>query len=201
MQAGTAEDRARGIVGAGLRRRHFAERGRGERMLSNAQLLDELMGRDRNLAPDEKRQNVRWDDDSVSPRPGVAGTGTGTGTGRSAGAERAAHGPGPAPEPGPALEEGRGGAARGRRGISGLGRERSPEGCGRCFAARSRRSDSPGPRHSTSPGPASVCLSVPAQPSTRCAAGRGLHTAARLGKSTGNGRKVNFLTVAGRVHS
>ncbi|XP_072098578.1 luc7-like protein 3 [Mobula birostris] len=34
-------------------------------MLSNAQLLDELMGRDRNLAPDEKRQNVRWDDDSV----------------------------------------------------------------------------------------------------------------------------------------
>ncbi|XP_072339971.1 luc7-like protein 3 isoform X1 [Scyliorhinus torazame] len=34
-------------------------------MLSNAQLLDELMGRDRNLAPDEKRQNVRWDDESV----------------------------------------------------------------------------------------------------------------------------------------
>uniref|UniRef100_A0A4W3K4U5 LUC7-like 3 pre-mRNA splicing factor n=2 Tax=Callorhinchus milii TaxID=7868 RepID=A0A4W3K4U5_CALMI len=36
-------------------------------MLSNAQLLDELMGRDRNLAPDEKRQNVHWDDESVSP--------------------------------------------------------------------------------------------------------------------------------------
>ncbi|XP_040290772.1 luc7-like protein 3 isoform X1 [Bufo bufo] len=34
-------------------------------MLSAAQLLDELMGRDRNLAPDEKRSNVRWDDDSV----------------------------------------------------------------------------------------------------------------------------------------
>ncbi|XP_044152499.1 luc7-like protein 3 isoform X2 [Bufo gargarizans] len=34
-------------------------------MLSAAQLLDELMGRDRNLAPDEKRCNVRWDDDSV----------------------------------------------------------------------------------------------------------------------------------------
>lgn len=35
-------------------------------MLSAAQLLDELMGRDRNLAPDEKRANVRWDDESVS---------------------------------------------------------------------------------------------------------------------------------------
>ncbi|XP_075435696.1 luc7-like protein 3 isoform X3 [Ascaphus truei] len=34
-------------------------------MLSAAQLLDELMGRDRNLAPDEKRCNVRWDHDSV----------------------------------------------------------------------------------------------------------------------------------------
>ncbi|XP_037545514.1 luc7-like protein 3 isoform X2 [Nematolebias whitei] len=34
-------------------------------MLSAAQLLDELMGRDRNLAPDEKRANVRWDDESV----------------------------------------------------------------------------------------------------------------------------------------
>ncbi|XP_063312146.1 luc7-like protein 3 [Pelobates fuscus] len=34
-------------------------------MLSAAQLLDELMGRDRNLAPDEKRCNVKWDDDSV----------------------------------------------------------------------------------------------------------------------------------------
>ncbi|XP_063816983.1 luc7-like protein 3 [Pseudophryne corroboree] len=34
-------------------------------MLSAAQLLDELMGRDRNLAPDEKRCNVRWDDESV----------------------------------------------------------------------------------------------------------------------------------------
>lgn len=36
------------------------------KMLSAAQLLDELMGRDRNLAPDEKRSNVRWDDESVS---------------------------------------------------------------------------------------------------------------------------------------
>ncbi|KAI7803557.1 luc7-like protein 3 [Triplophysa rosa] len=34
-------------------------------MLSAAQLLDELMGRDRNLAPDEKRCNVRWDDETV----------------------------------------------------------------------------------------------------------------------------------------
>ncbi|MEQ2202444.1 hypothetical protein XENOCAPTIV_000072 [Xenoophorus captivus] len=34
-------------------------------MLSAAQLLDELMGRDRNLAPDEKRSNVRWDNESV----------------------------------------------------------------------------------------------------------------------------------------
>ncbi|XP_040186828.1 luc7-like protein 3 isoform X2 [Rana temporaria] len=34
-------------------------------MLSAAQLLDELMGRDRNLAPDEKRCNVRWDDENV----------------------------------------------------------------------------------------------------------------------------------------
>ncbi|XP_063760449.1 luc7-like protein 3 isoform X3 [Eleginops maclovinus] len=33
-------------------------------MLSAAQLLDELMGRDRNLAPDEKRCNVRWDDET-----------------------------------------------------------------------------------------------------------------------------------------
>ncbi|OCT93837.1 hypothetical protein XELAEV_18011508mg [Xenopus laevis] len=35
-------------------------------MLSAAQLLDELMGRDRNLAPDEKRTNVHWDHESVS---------------------------------------------------------------------------------------------------------------------------------------
>ncbi|XP_034268876.1 luc7-like protein 3 isoform X7 [Pantherophis guttatus] len=34
-------------------------------MMSAAQLLDELMGRDRNLAPDEKRSNVRWDHESV----------------------------------------------------------------------------------------------------------------------------------------
>ncbi|KAG8446004.1 hypothetical protein GDO86_013759 [Hymenochirus boettgeri] len=34
-------------------------------MLSAAQLLDELMGRDRNLAPDEKRSNVHWDHESV----------------------------------------------------------------------------------------------------------------------------------------
>ncbi|KAK2490496.1 hypothetical protein MC885_015383 [Smutsia gigantea] len=35
-------------------------------MISAAQLLDELMGRDRNLAPDEKRSNVRWDHESVT---------------------------------------------------------------------------------------------------------------------------------------
>nr|CAI9701541.1 unnamed protein product [Rangifer tarandus platyrhynchus] len=34
-------------------------------MISAAQLLDELMGRDRNLAPDEKRSNVQWDHESV----------------------------------------------------------------------------------------------------------------------------------------
>ncbi|KAG5832913.1 hypothetical protein ANANG_G00296240 [Anguilla anguilla] len=34
-------------------------------MLSAAQLLDELMGRDRNLAPDEKRCDVRWDHETV----------------------------------------------------------------------------------------------------------------------------------------
>ncbi|XP_078510552.1 luc7-like protein 3 isoform X2 [Lissotriton helveticus] len=34
-------------------------------MLSAAQLLDELMGRDRNLAPDDKRCNVRWDHETV----------------------------------------------------------------------------------------------------------------------------------------
>lgn len=45
-------------------------------MISAAQLLDELMGRDRNLAPDEKRSNVRWDHESVSeaepPLPSLA---------------------------------------------------------------------------------------------------------------------------------
>uniref|UniRef100_UPI00358F36C4 luc7-like protein 3 isoform X2 n=1 Tax=Myxine glutinosa TaxID=7769 RepID=UPI00358F36C4 len=34
-------------------------------MLSNAQLLDELMGRDRNLSPSEKRPDVQWDDEEV----------------------------------------------------------------------------------------------------------------------------------------
>ncbi|KAK7823219.1 hypothetical protein U0070_027426 [Myodes glareolus] len=37
-------------------------------MISAAQLLDELMGRDRNLAPDEKRSNVRWDHESFLGR-------------------------------------------------------------------------------------------------------------------------------------
>lgn len=40
-------------------------------MLSAAQLLDELMGRDRNLAPDEKRSNVRWDHETVSEAPNL----------------------------------------------------------------------------------------------------------------------------------
>lgn len=40
--------------------------GQEDKMISAAQLLDELMGRDRNLAPDEKRSNVRWDHESVS---------------------------------------------------------------------------------------------------------------------------------------
>ena len=30
-----------------------------------AALLDELMGRDRNLAPTEKRKEIKWDDPSV----------------------------------------------------------------------------------------------------------------------------------------
>ncbi|CAB4029854.1 luc7 3 [Paramuricea clavata] len=34
-------------------------------MLSQAQLLDELMGRDRNLAPQEKKSSLHWSDPSV----------------------------------------------------------------------------------------------------------------------------------------
>lgn len=60
-------------------------------MISAAQLLDELMGRDRNLAPDEKRSNVRWDHESVSP------AGFGPVPGRRGGGERSGLGPaGPA---------------------------------------------------------------------------------------------------------
>lgn len=60
-------------------------------MISAAQLLDELMGRDRNLAPDEKRSNVRWDHESVSP------AGLGPLPGRRGGGERRGLGPtGPA---------------------------------------------------------------------------------------------------------
>ena len=33
--------------------------------LTAAQLLDELMGRDRNLAPNEHREEKRWDDTDV----------------------------------------------------------------------------------------------------------------------------------------
>lgn len=59
-------------------------------MISAAQLLDELMGRDRNLAPDEKRSNVRWDHESVSP------AGLGPVPGRHGGGERRGWGsPGP----------------------------------------------------------------------------------------------------------
>lgn len=57
-------------------------------MISAAQLLDELMGRDRNLAPDEKRSNVRWDHESVSP------AGLGSVPGCRGGGERRG-GPGP----------------------------------------------------------------------------------------------------------
>lgn len=56
-------------------------------MISAAQLLDELMGRDRNLAPDEKRSNVRWDHESVSP------AGLGPVPGRRGGGERRGLGP------------------------------------------------------------------------------------------------------------
>lgn len=52
------------LVGA---RAGVSSRPGGSTMISAAQLLDELMGRDRNLAPDEKRSNVRWDHESVSP--------------------------------------------------------------------------------------------------------------------------------------
>lgn len=63
----------------------------GSTMISAAQLLDELMGRDRNLAPDEKRSNVRWDHESVSP------AGLGPLPGRRGGGERRGLGPtGPA---------------------------------------------------------------------------------------------------------
>lgn len=58
-------------------------------MISAAQLLDELMGRDRNLAPDEKRSNVRWDHESVSP------AGLGPVPGRRGGGERRGLGPSP----------------------------------------------------------------------------------------------------------
>lgn len=37
------------------------------KMLSQAQLLDELMGRDRNLAPQDKKCSVHWSDPPVSP--------------------------------------------------------------------------------------------------------------------------------------
>lgn len=56
-------------------------------MISAAQLLDELMGRDRNLAPDEKRSNVRWDHESVSP------AGLGPLPGRRGGGEQRGLGP------------------------------------------------------------------------------------------------------------
>ena len=36
------------------------------KMLSAAQMLDELMGRDRNLAPTEKRRETHWEDAEVS---------------------------------------------------------------------------------------------------------------------------------------
>lgn len=65
-------------------------------MISAAQLLDELMGRDRNLAPDEKRSNVRWDHESVSPvglGPVPERRGGGEGSGER-GAGRARLGPG-----------------------------------------------------------------------------------------------------------
>lgn len=36
------------------------------KMLSQAQLLDELMGRDRNLAPQDKKSSLHWSDPGVS---------------------------------------------------------------------------------------------------------------------------------------
>lgn len=70
-------------------------------MISAAQLLDELMGRDRNLAPDEKRSNVRWDHESVSPAglgpvPGRRrGEGSGAGLGPPVPRYDSGRGPGP----------------------------------------------------------------------------------------------------------
>uniref|UniRef100_A0A8C8AHA5 Uncharacterized protein n=1 Tax=Otus sunia TaxID=257818 RepID=A0A8C8AHA5_9STRI len=52
-------------------------------MISAAQLLDELMGRDRNLAPDEKRSNVRWDHESVRSVGWGQPPGCGGGAGRA----------------------------------------------------------------------------------------------------------------------
>lgn len=87
--------------GAGVWRRGF---GPDDAMISAAQLLDELMGRDRNLAPDEKRSNVRWDHESVSgagpPLPSPPALLQGP-----AGSEE--RGPGPASPPG-ATAEGQG---------------------------------------------------------------------------------------------
>lgn len=80
-------------------------------MISAAQLLDELMGRDRNLAPDEKRSNVRWDHESVSP----AGFGPVPGR-RGGGAGRARAGPpGPRRDLGPRRGRVSDPVARGRR--------------------------------------------------------------------------------------
>ena len=36
------------------------------KMTALSAMLDELMGRDRNAAPNEKRTEVRWEDDDVS---------------------------------------------------------------------------------------------------------------------------------------
>lgn len=75
---------------------------KGSTMISAAQLLDELMGRDRNLAPDEKRSNVRWDHESVSPAglgpvPGRRGGGKRRGLGPAGPAARLGAGVGPGP--------------------------------------------------------------------------------------------------------
>uniref|UniRef100_A0A8C6CHF0 Luc7-like protein n=3 Tax=Odontoceti TaxID=9722 RepID=A0A8C6CHF0_MONMO len=63
-RAGELGDRAAGVFFGGCQG-WWEQSPEESTMISAAQLLDELMGRDRNLAPDEKRSNVRWDHESV----------------------------------------------------------------------------------------------------------------------------------------
>lgn len=128
MPAGEVGDGVAGVFLSG--RQGWREQPlEGSTMISAAQLLDELMGRDRNLAPDEKRSNVRWDHESVSP------AGLGPVPGRRRGGRR--RGLGPAGPRGST----RGGGPGPRRcrvsePVAGGSRERGPGG--RSLSARVR---------------------------------------------------------------